>query len=212
MGYIESIENELKGKTLKLSSLNNEKTALFVVDMVNGFVYNGILSSPRVAAIVDNIVFLNEKTKGYRKVFFIDSHDNNSSEFNSYPKHCIKNSQESSLIDALKTEASNGPDTIYVEKNCTNGFLVEKFQDWLNNNIDNVNNFIVTGCVTDICILQLTLAMKAFFNEKNKDKRIIVPINAVDTYDVGSHNAELMNLFALYNMHINGIEVVDKIN
>lgn len=211
MNEIKAIEEELKGKTLELNSLDKEETALIVIDMVNGFVYNGPLSSPRVAAIVNNIVDINKKTNGYKKVFFTDSHSENSKEFSSFPIHCLKNSEESMLIPELVTESSSS-NSIIIEKNSTNGFNSEGFRQWLNKNCDNVNNYIVTGCVTDLCVLQFTLSLKAYFNEMNKDKRIIVPMNAVDTYDLGSHNAYLMNLFALYNMHISGIEVVDKIN
>jgi len=211
MYEIKVIEEELKGKTLELNSLNKEETALIVVDMVNGFVYNGPLSSPRVAAIVNNIVDINEKTIGCKKVFFTDSHSENSKEFSSFPIHCLKNSEESMLISELVTESASG-NSVIIEKNSTNGFNSEGFRQWLNKNCDDVNNYIVTGCVTDLCVLQFTLSLKAYFNEMNKDKRIIVPMNAVATYDLGSHNAYLMNLFALYNMHISGIEVVDKIN
>jgi len=211
MNEIKALEEELKGKTLELNSLNKEETALIVIDMVNGFVYNGPLSSPRVAAIVNNIVDINKKTNGYKKVFFTDSHSENSKEFSSFPVHCLKNSEESMLIPELVTESSSS-NSIIIEKNSTNGFNSEGFRQWFNKNCDNVNNYIVTGCVTDLCVLQFTLSLKAYFNEMNKDKRIIVPMNAVDTYDLGSHNAYLMNLFALYNMHISGIEVVDKIN
>lgn len=211
MNEINAIEEELKGKTLELKSLNKEETALIVIDMVNGFVYNGPLSSPRVAAIVNNIVDINEKTNGCKKVFFTDSHSENSKEFSSFPIHCLKNSEESMLIPELVAE-SKSHNSIIIEKNSTNGFNSEGFKQWLNKNCDSVNNYIVTGCVTDLCVLQFTLSLKAYFNEMNKDKRIIVPMNAVDTYDLGSHNAYLMNLFALYNMHISGIEVVDKIN
>lgn len=35
-------------------------------------------------------------------------------------------------------------------------------------------------------------------------------MNAVDTYATTSHDAYLMNIFALYNMRLNGIEVVKK--
>lgn len=211
MNEIKAIEEELKGKILKLNSLNKEETALIVIDMVNGFVYNGPLSSPRVAAIVNNVVDINEKTIGYKKVFFTDSHNENSQEFSSFPIHCLKNTEESMLIPELMTESSIGVNTVYIEKNSTNGFNNEVFRLWLSKNCDDVKNFIVTGCVTDLCVLQFTLSLKSYFNEKNKDKRIIVPMNAVDTYDLGSHNAYLMNLFALYNMHISGIEIVDKI-
>lgn len=208
---IKAIEEELKGKTLEMDSLKKEETVLIVVDMINGFVYNGELSSPRVAAIVNNIVDINEITMGCKKVFFIDSHNENSKEFNFFPMHCIKGTEEATLIPELRTEASNGINTVYIEKNSTNGFISEGFTEWLCKNIDTVNNYIVVGCVTDLCVLQFSLTLKAHFNQLNKDKRIIVPMNAVDTYDFGSHNAYLMNLFALYNMNLNGIEVVDKI-
>ena len=212
MDALQTIENELKGKTIDLLSLKKDKTALFVVDMVNGFVHQGPLSSPRVAAIVNNIAELNEKTAGYKKVFFLDSHENDSQEFSSFPVHCMKGTMEAELIPELKTKASEGSDTWYIEKNSTNGFYSNKFQDWLNQHIDIVDNYIITGCVTDICVLQFALSLKAYFNETNKIKRIIVPMNTVETYEFGSHNGYLMNLFALYNMHTSGIEIVDKIN
>jgi hypothetical protein len=41
-----------------------------------------------------------------------------------------------------------------------------------------------------------------------KSSRAIVPADAVETYDFGTHNGDLMNAMALYNMMINGIEVV----
>jgi len=212
MDALETIENELKGKTIDLLSLNKEKTALFVVDMVNGFVYSGPLSSTRVAAIVKNIVDLNEKTVGYKKVFFIDTHEKQSQEFSSFPSHCLRGSTEAELIPELISKASDGPETFYIEKNSTNGFFCKKFQDWIVKYSDRVDNYIITGCVTDICVLQFALSLKAYFNEENMIKRIIVPMNAVETYEGGSHDGYIMNLFALYNMYTSGIEIVDKIN
>jgi nicotinamidase-related amidase len=212
MKAIEKIEQELKGNTVDLESLDKDKTALFVVDMVVGFVYSGALSSPRVAAIVNNIDELNKKTKGYKKLFFLDNHEKDSQEFRYFPSHCIKGTNEAELISELKTEYSEGPVTFYVEKNSTNGFYSKGFQGWLKKYEDEVDNFIITGCVTDICVLQFALSIKAYFNENNKNKRVIVPMNTVETYDGGSHDAYLMNLFALYNMHISGIEIVEKIN
>lgn len=212
MKAIERIEQELKGKTIDLESLDKDKTALLVIDMVVGFVYSGALSSPRVAAIVKNIAELNKKTKGYKKLFFLDNHEKDSQEFMYFPSHCVKGTDEAELISELKTECSDGPETYYVEKNSTNGFNSKGFQGWLEKYEDKVDNFIITGCVTDICVLQFALSLKAYFNENNKNKRVIVPMNAVETYEGSSHDGYLMNLFALYNMHISGIEVVEKIN
>jgi nicotinamidase-related amidase len=211
MDAIKKIEEELKGRTIDLSSLDQEKTALIVIDMVKGFVYEGPLSSPRVASIVGNIVSINEKMRGFKKIFFIDSHDECSEEFAYFPKHCVKGTTEEDLIEDLKTDASEDSDTVFIRKNSTNGFNHAAFQDWLKRNSD-VCNFIVTGCVTDICVLQFVLSLKSYFNEKNEAKRVIVPMNAVETYDGGTHDAHLMNLFALYNMHTIGAEVIEKLN
>lgn len=211
MEAIRRIETELMGKTLKLESLDKDRTAVFVVDMVNGFVYSGALASPRVAAKVENIVEINKKTKGYKKVFFLDIHEKDSREFRSFPMHCIKGEMEAELINELKSEDSEGEETFYFEKNSTNGFHSAGFLEWLKKYEDKVDNYIVTGCVTDICILQFTLTLKSYFNEHNKDKRIIVPVNAVDTFDGGIHDGDITNLFALYNMHLSGIEIVDEI-
>lgn len=212
MNAIEKMEQELSGKTVDLKSLNKNKTALFVVDMVVGFVYSGALSSPRVASIVNNISELNTKTVGYNKVFFLDTHEQDSQEFNYFPAHCITGTEEAELIKELKTKESEGAKTYYVVKNSTNGFHSKGFQEWLKEYENEVDNYIITGCVTDICILQFALSLKSYFNENNKNKRVIVPMNSVETYDGGSHDAYLMNLFALYNMHTSGIEIVEKIN
>ena len=211
MDAIKKIESELKGKTIELSSLDKDRTALFVVDMVNGFVYSGALASPRVAAIVENVVDLNKKMKGYKKVFFLDTHDENSLEFRSFPMHCIKGEFEAELIPELKTKDSEGQETFYIEKNSTNGFHSDGFKQWIKTYEDKVDNYVITGCGTDICVLQFVLTLKTYFNEKNKSVRLIVPANTVETYDGGSHDGDLINLFALYNMHTSGIEIVDKI-
>lgn len=211
MNAVEKIEQEISGKTIELSSLHKENTALFVVDMVVGFVYSGALSSPRVAAISNNIAELNKFTKGYKKLFFLDRHEKDSQEFRYFPTHCVIGTEEAELIPELKTDDSEGQDTFYVEKNSTNGFHSNGFQDWIKKYGNEVDNYIITGCVTDICVLQFALSLKSYFNEKNMDKRVIVPKNTVETYDGGSHDGYLMNLFALYNMHTSGIEIVDKI-
>ena len=211
MEALKSIEEELKGREIRLSSLDKNRTALIVVDMVNGFVYSGPLASARVATKVENIVELNRKMKGYKKLFFRDTHSDDSKEFCSFPVHCIKGDKEAELIPELMTQDSQGQETYYIEKNSTNGFHAEGFKEWINKYEDEVDNFIITGCVTDICVLQFSLTLKSYFNEKNKEKRIIVPANMVETYDGGSHDGNLINLISLYNMHTSGIEVVDGV-
>lgn len=212
MNAIEKIEQELKGKSLDLKTLHKDMTALFVVDMVVGFVYSGALSSPRVAKIVNNIVELNKKTVGYNKVFFLDNHEKDSQEFRYFPAHCVEGTEEAELISELKTEDSELPNTHYIKKNSTNAFHCKGFKEWLQEYENQIDNYIITGCVTDICVLQFALSLKSYFNENNIDKRVIVPASCVETYDGGSHDGNLLNLFSLYNMHTSGIEIIDKIN
>ncbi|MEG2288602.1 MAG: isochorismatase family cysteine hydrolase [Clostridium sp.] len=205
---LNGIKNELSNlKSVSISELPSNKTGIIVIDMVRGFYDVGPLASPRVEKIINPLVELNEKTKEYKKVFFIDCHKENSTEFKSYPTHCIEGTIESELINELKEYATNG--TI-VMKNSTNGFYAKEFQKWIKEN-SHLENFIVTGVCTDICVEAFVISLITYFNENNQWKNIIVPINLVETFDLGNHDAELMNLISLYKMKSNGIKIVKSI-
>lgn len=205
------MQNEIKGKVVNLTDLSKEKTALIVVDMVNGFVHTGIMSSPRVETIVENIVAINERTYGYKKVFFLEQHEEDSTEFKTYAKHCVKNSEEAELIPLLNCGATLHSNTTIIHKNSTNGFHAPEFKIWLNENEEQIENYIVVGCSTDICVKHFAETLKTYFNQKNLDKRIIVPIDSVETFDFGTHDGDLMKVISLWEMKSNGIEVVDTI-
>ncbi|AGC67670.1 isochorismatase hydrolase [Thermoclostridium stercorarium subsp. stercorarium DSM 8532] len=194
--------------SVKFSDLNAEQTALVIVDMINGFVREGALKSPRAEALIPEISRLSKACDELKitKLAFADSHTGESPEFDSYPEHCIRGTSESEVVDELKEVGGY----ILIPKNSTNGFHEEEFQKWLKRN-EKINTFIVTGVCTDICVQQFAITLKTWFNMMNKKSRIIVPINTVDTYDLGVHNAELTHVMALYNMSTNGIELVSEI-
>jgi nicotinamidase-related amidase len=205
---LQGIEKELiDSKSINLKDLKEENTAIIVVDMVRGFYDVGALASSRVKNIISPLVKLNDKTPGYKKVFFIDSHEEGCCEFNAYPPHCIANTIESELIEELKVYTRNNK---VIKKNSTNGFHTKEFQQWLKDN-SSINNFIVTGVCTDICVETLAISLITYFNEINEEKNIIVPMDLVETYDLGIHNGDLMNLISLYKMKINGINIVKYI-
>jgi len=205
------MQNEIKGNVVTLNDLSKEKTALIVLDMVNGFVHTGIMSSPRVEHIIDNIVAINERTIGYKKIFFLEQHDENSTEFKTYARHCIKNSEEAELIPSLNCGATLHSNTTMIHKNSTNGFHAPEFKTWLNENEEQIENYIIEGCSTDICVKHFSETLKTYFDEKNLDRRIIVPIDSVETFDLGTHDGDLMKVISLWEMKSNGIEVVDTI-
>ena len=82
------------------------------------------------------------------------------------------------------------------------------FQTWLTAHPE-VVNFVITGLVTDICVLNFSLTLKSYFNEKNIVSRLMLPLTTVETFDLPAtnHQAELMNTVALYQMQMNGIEL-----
>jgi nicotinamidase-related amidase len=191
--------------TVRLEDLQGKKTALVIVDMVNGFTREGALKSPRIEELIPEITALLKKCDKYEveRIAFADCHTGESPEFDAYPKHCMAGTFEGEIVDEIKEVG--GYDLM--PKNSTNGFLEGEFRKWLEKN-PHVNTFIVTGDCTDICVQQFAITLKTWFNMQNLKARIIVPINAVETYDLGMHNGDLVNVMALYNMVINGIEVV----
>ncbi len=206
------MEKEIRGKNIELSQLTKEKTALIVVDMVNGFVHQGALSSQRVKEIISNLVAINERTHGYKKIFFLDQHDENSVEFNNYAVHCLKDNTESDLIPELRSqEVTCHSNTTMIPKNSTNGFHAPGFTVWIAENEDNIENYIIVGCEVDICVSHFATTLKTYFNQRNLIRRIIVPVDCVETFDFGIHQGDLMKVISLWEMQSNGIEVVDSI-
>ena len=193
---------------LKLEDLPAGETALVIIDMINGFAREGVLSSPRVGALIPAIAGLSEKCGeiGMQKLAFADSHTGKSPEFGAYPPHCMTGTSESEIVDELKTVGGY----LLISKNSTNGFHEKNFQDWLGQN-SGIRNFIITGDCTDICIQQFAVTLKAWFNMRNENSRIIVPVNTVDTFDLGLHDADLLNAVTLFSMTGNGIELVSAV-
>ncbi len=195
-------------ETLHLEGLDGKLTALLIVDMINGFAREGALKSSRVEALIPEIdrLLKQANSRGIKTLAFADAHTGESPEFESYPTHCMAGSQESDVVRELE---ETGGYTL-ITKNSTNGFHEEAFQNWLKEN-ERIKTFILTGDCTDICIQQLAITLKTWFNRKNMKSRVIVPVNAVNTYDLGLHQGDLVHVMALYNMSINGIEIVKSI-
>jgi len=203
---LNSLKNNLdKLPIMHLSNLDLNKTDLFIVDINNGFAKEGTLYSSRVESLINPIVnFTKSVSKDIRNIIaFTDYHTKESIELLSFPTHCLKDTTECEIVDELKSI-----DNIkIVKKNSTNGFFALD-----NLNFDNTDNIIIIGDCTDICIYQLAITLKSYFNQNNINKSIIVPVNLVDTYNIDDvHPAELLNIVFLNSMIQNGIKVVKEI-
>ncbi|CEN24384.1 isochorismatase [[Clostridium] sordellii] len=194
-----------KLKSKKINELNLSKTMLFIIDMNNGFAKKGALYSDRVEALINPITNLAKilEAKNCEIIAFTDSHNKGSIELRSYPTHCLENDYESKIVDEISTIKN----LKVIPKNSTNGFFCLE-----DKNFKNIDNIIVVGDCTDICIYQFVVTLKSYFNQNNIDKNIIVPMNLVDTYHIDNiHNAEIMNIVFLNSMIQNGVEVIKEI-
>lgn len=182
------------------------KPLVFVVDMVNGFLRIGNLHDKKMIDIIEPIQKLLE-VEDIKSIFIVDEHEKGSREFGSFPPHCIVDSQENKIIDELAPYA-----TSIVKKNCTNAFISKQFQSLLPF-LDAYKDIIITGCCSDICVLQFALCFHAWLNENNKmHQRVIVPLDCIDTYHIDEqHDADKMNEFSIQLMKVNGIDIVQKI-
>ena len=179
---------------------------LIVVDMVNGFIKEGAMADSYIGHIISEIVNLVEKHNNENQdvKFIKDCHNKMAVEFASYPEHCLKGTSESELIEELKIFENNY--NTY-EKNSTSAIFAPNFLEDIKN-MENLKEVTIVGCCTDICILNLALPLKNYFNQENKNIEIIVPKNAVETFNTDSHNRNEYNEIAFKLLNQAGIRVI----
>jgi nicotinamidase-related amidase len=200
-----------------------EHVAILSVDVVKGFCSVGPLSSQRVNAIVEPVVALFKAAyaRGVRHVILSqDTHLEDAVEFNQYGPHCIRGTEEAETVEAIAELPFADTFTLF-ETNSVSSTIGTGLDEWLDAHSE-VTNLIVVGDCTDICSYQLAMHLRLRANAfQRREDRVILPVNAVDTYDmpvsvaeqIGAtpHDAELLHLIFLYHMMLNGIEVVAEI-
>lgn len=206
---LEMISNLSNIGVINAKDFDEKRTALVVIDLVNGFVREGNMKSERIEEIIYPILDIMEVFRNRKMpvLAFADSHSKESTELKNFPEHCLENTSESELIDEIK-EAGGYQ---LIKKNSVNGFFAPDFQNFLTENND-IDTFVVCGDCTDICIMNFCLTLKSYFDQNNRNIDIIVPIDAIETYDDHStHNGDLMNIIALEMMANSGIKLVNEI-
>jgi len=184
-----------------------KQKGLVIVDMINGFVKKGVLADPFIGTITPEIVRL---AKGYMengdKVFaFRDAHDENCAEFGAFPPHCVKGTPEVELVDELKAVEGLEQYAQIIDKNSTSGFVAPGFLEA----IKGLDEIAIVGCCTDICIMNLAIPLKNWYNQFNIDANVVVPENAVETYNIpGVHERDEWNQMAMKFMKQAGVEIV----
>lgn len=191
-GAIDALNNAVE---LDLSRINNSRSIIFVVDMINGFTREGSLYSPYAEKLVENVKEFLSKAS-CKKIFICDSHSETSEEFNTFPPHCVTE-KEKDIDEELKPFVDK-----VIKKNSTNGFFR------LDDEYLNYDNYVIVGVCTDICVLNLALTLKSYLNDNNKNSNVLVPLSLVDTYDMEDiHNRDLYNLMSVALLKNAGVEL-----
>ena len=187
---------------------NKCRKMLIVVDMIQGFVNEGALADSGISAIIpENLRLVQSFLKAEADVvFFKDCHSENAPEFDSFPSHCVKGTAQPELVEELKIYEDR---CNVFEKNSTNGFFAPGFCEYLENY--EPEEVIIVGCCTDICVMNLAIAMKNYFNQENRRVAVIVPANAVETFHIPEvHERNWWNEAAFAFMKQAGVRVADS--
>jgi nicotinamidase-related amidase len=212
--------------TLAWSDLHAEAQqgwlALFSLDMTHGFCHEGALASPRVKGIIPAVVAAFEGAYAIGVRNFVlpqDCHTPDALEFAAYPPHCQVGTNEADTVPELRNLPFANLFKV-MPKNSLSSFFGTDLSEWLNAHRD-LSTVVVVGDCTDLCVYLLALDLKLFANAHDWKIRVIVPENAVQTYDmpvetasaIGAlpHHGDFMHLLFLYHMQLNGVEVVREI-
>jgi nicotinamidase-related amidase len=199
-----------------------DKLAIVSVDLIVGFCHSGPLSSPRIASVLPAVADLLERAHavGVRNIVLTqDTHRPDAEEFESYPPHCVVDTDESRTAPELASLAFAGQVSV-IKKNSISSIIEPAFVDWETSR-GPFTTYIVVGDCTDLCVYQAAMGLKLRSVGNHLGQRVIVPVNCVETYDLSvarartigaePHDGDLLHHVFLHSMSQNGIEVVDRI-
>lgn len=194
----------------KIKNLKMYKSCLIVVDMVNGFITEGVLHDKRIATIIPSQIELIKEyqSKNELVVFIKDTHDVDAVEFKRFgkTKHCVRKTREAELVDELKI-FENQENTISIEKNSTSYMESPQFRKLIRKLI-NIEKIDVVGCCTDICVFNGTMGLANYLDQWNKDVDIRIQQDSVATYCPDERKAYVDASYLL--MEQQGIKLIKR--
>ena len=192
------------------TNLSEAKKLLVVVDLVNGFVREGAMADPYIQHIIPESERRVRKflKQGDQVVYVREWHKDDCTEFKRYPKHCMAETFEAEMVEELTKYEDK---VIIQKKNSTSAMFAYGFEEILKS-MKKLEEVVIIGCCTDICVLNCAIPMQNYFDEKNREITIIVPKNAVETYNAPNHPREEYNEIAFKLLVQAGIKVVNQYN
>jgi len=223
--FLNYLENWLDSRpSVALDEVISEpaESAIISVDVINAFLYEGPLSSLRVAPIGESISKLMKESwdLGLRDILLVqDHHSDETQEFSEFGEHAVGGTDQAEAIDLIK-ELPFYDQVTTIYKDSIHPALNNGFDAWVDQR-KLLNTFIAVGDVTDLCVYQLATYLKLLANAYHQERRVIVPANCVQTWHLSvedaedlpamPHHGDLLHATFLYHMAVNGIEVVKEI-
>lgn len=192
-----------------MKDLTKIQKLLINVDMVNGFVKKGAMADSYIEHIIPEHIKLIKQIQEKEEAIAIikDTHKENCREFKRYPAHCVEGTEEAQLVKELEQFEK---DSFVYLKNSTSTIYAPNFIEDINKMV-NLKEVIIIGCCTDICVLNLAIPLQNYFDQKDRDVKITIPKNAVETYDAPEHKREEYNEMAFKLMAQAGINLVENL-
>lgn len=215
------------------------KSGLVIVDIINGFakVGAGALAPTEPNQQIAQMISESDKLAQYfveKKLpilFFQDTHEPGKLE-PPYPPHCEIGTGEEDIVDQLKWLEKTDICT-FIKKDCINGFVgsIDKknnknlITDWCDQ--EEIEQLIVVGICTDICVMDFVLTMLSARNHSLTTfvKDIIVfepgcatynlPYEVVEQFslpETAHHPQEEAHHMGLYFMASRGAILANQIN
>lgn len=197
-------------------------TAIFCADMTIGFCRKGPLASSAIDALTEPVVQLFRRAHAYGVREFVlvqDAHRSDATEFDAFPPHCIRGTEEAETIPELRSLPFAAGFTL-IEKDSLHPSIATKLDAWLEEHAD-LRHAIVVGNCTDLCVYQLAMYLRLRANAiGGSEVDVVVPAACVATYDtpegsappgVFAHGADFFHAVFLYHLALNGVRIVKEI-
>jgi nicotinamidase/pyrazinamidase len=160
---------------------------VLVIDMVKGFLepghnlYCGDESRDIIPRVHD--LLTREQAAGSEILFISDHHDPDDLEFEMFPVHCVKGTEEPNVIPELTEFVT---ETNVIPKNRYSGFFNTPLESLLATSAP--NKIIICGVCTDICV------MHTASDARNRDYAVEVPSDCVASFKQDAHEWALSHL------------------
>lgn len=158
-----------------------------VVDMVVGFLEPGrnLYCGDDARGIIPHVRELVERERAAgAEVFFIcDTHDPDDLEFQMFPVHCVRGTEEAEVIPELADLAESAA---IIRKRRYSAFFDTDLERRLAD--ADPDKIIICGVCTDICVMHTAA------DARNRDYAVEIPADCVTSFDQAAHEYALKHM------------------